>query len=374
LVVAVVVVAVAIGLVANARRPATIGRSGSTALASGQPVLPHDRVATYVIEYRLEERVSSAVRTSTETVSVRRPFDGRIDTRTGGKRIALDVWTLGRSSSRRSDADALVTEWPPQVAGADVRLEPALSDALRAGVLQRRERRRVAGRTCQVFRGGDRVIAATMVRPAPSTYVDTCVDADGLVLEELRVVDGKRDLRRVALRVRKDAALADAAFAVGPKTIDVPSGGGSTRPVDPASTPPGQFWQLDAPPAGFTPLGRYAIVPPQPENFTDATREGMRRAGVVDVYVRGIDVVFVERGGTLKGADPWTVDPANPTVDLGAVGPGEIVLTPRGVEVRALTGGGHYVRVFGTLPASDLAAIARQLHAVAGTALRYLDG
>jgi hypothetical protein len=61
-------------------------------------------------------------------------------------------------------------------------------------------------------------------------------------------------------------------------------------------------------------------------------------------------------------------------VDLGAVGPGEIVLTPRGVEVRALTGGGHYVRVFGTLPASDLAAIARQLHAVAGTALRYLDG
>ncbi|HZN14550.1 MAG TPA: hypothetical protein VFB78_09810 [Acidimicrobiales bacterium] len=375
--VAALILAVIVGMwvaaTINDRRPARIGRDGSTALSAGQPVGFGPPPPAYSIQYRLEERVSGAVRVSTERFVVRRPFDAVVAARRGQEPESLDRWILGRSAIQRPGSGALVSAQPPDAAAPDIRLDTAVADALRVHHLERRERREVAGRTCQVFRSRDSLIAASLYRATTKRYVDSCVDHDGLLLEELVVKSGTRDVRRVAVKVDTTGTPSDDTFAIGPPTLDVKSGGGSTRPVDPASVPPGQFWQLDQPPAGFTLVGRFAVVPPQPENFSDATREGFRRASVSDVFTRGVDIVVVDRGATLQGQPVWQVDRNNESVDLGAVGPGEIVLSGRQAEVRALIGGGRYVRVFGTIAAADLAAIARQLHLVPGGTLRYLD-
>lgn len=373
LVVVVAVIAVAAGYLANRETEPSIGRGGSDELAGGQPVVINRTPRSYMIAYTLEERLAESIRRSTETLAVRRPFDARVETRNDGRDVSTIVWTLGRNSSTQGDADPLVSDQPPDVAGADARLAPALDDALRDGRINRLERRRVAGRVCQVFRTKQRLVAARLEAPAEADYVDSCVDRDGLVLEEVQVREGERQLRRIARRVTLDPAFEDALFAVGKSTLDVTTGGGSTRPVDPSSTPPGQFWQLDQPPDGYTLLGRFSVVPPQPENFTDPLREAYRRAEVSDVFVRGVDLIVVSRGATLRGQNAFEPDPTNAPIDLGAVGSGEVVLTGQGNEVRALLSGGRYVRITGTVPVAQLAAIARQLHLVPGGELRFLD-
>lgn len=372
----IVVTLAALAVVANSRRAPRIGRRGSEELHVGQPVGVNPAPATYRVDYRVEARIGDSVRTSTEKVWVRGPFESRTETWNGAppgrSRVSTEVETRGRRSVARVNAETSTSEQPPAVAAPALRLDASLVPAMRAGLLQRRERRRVAGRVCQVYRSGSRFNGVSLRPPTNDAFVDNCVDRDGLLLEEVRTARGSNASRRVAVRVDVNPALTDALFAVGAPNLPVPNGGGSTRAVAPTSTPPGQFWQLDAL-AGFALAGRYGVVPPQPENFADPQREGFRQAGVSDVYVRGTDVVIVDQGATLHAQPPWTVDPANAPVDLGAVGRGEILFTARGGEVRALTGGGRYIRVFGTLPADDLAAIARQLHQVPGGTLQYLD-
>jgi hypothetical protein len=372
-----VALAVALGVLANTRRDPAIGRHGSTSLGRGQPVGMGDALAAYRIDYRVEEHLSGTVRVSTQKLWVRRPFESRLerwsDAPPGRRLQSTNIATLGRTLLGQADAAALISEQPPAVAPLDIRLAPSLRAALHDGDLQRNERRRVAGRVCQVYRSKSRLIGDTIAAPTTKSFVDTCIDRDGLVLEEVQFTAGRRQSRQLAVHVDTRPRLNDDLFAIAKATLDVMHGGGSTRPVDPASSPPGQFQQLDAPPAGFTLLGRFSVVPPQPENFSDPLREDFRRAGVSDVFVRGADVVIVERGGTLRNQAPWAVDAANATIDLGTLGKGEIVLGGRSAEVRVLTGGGHYVRVFGTLPPNDLAAIARQLHPVPGGQLKFLD-
>ncbi len=374
---AVVGIGLALGLTALSRRDAGIDRSGSITIGAGKPIVI-DRIPNgYRIEYRVEERVGDDIRLSTDRLSVRRPFDSRLETWTGAPPgralLSTEIATLGRTGNTRGDADEARSDQPPAVAAVDVRLDVSLESAVKDGFLRRRERREVIGRPCQVYRSGARLHAARLQQPTKDAYVDSCVDRNGLVLEEVRFADGSGRSRRVAVTVALEPDLADTLFHVGEANLTVPNGGGSTRRVVPTSTPPGEFWQLDAPPEGFALVGRYGVVPPQPENFTDPAREGFRQAGVSDVYTRGTDLIVIDQGGTLRAQPPWTVDPTNAAIDLGAIGAGEVVLTPRGAEVRALTGGGHYVRVFGTLAPDALAAIARQLHQVPGGQLDYLD-
>jgi hypothetical protein len=375
--VAVVTVSITAAIVTAARHTATIRRSGSEVIPAGPPVAVDITPTDYRIEYRVEERISGGVRVSTEKVSVRRPFESRLETWDGAPpgrtRVSTEIAALARSAAERAKAAALVMQQPPAIATADVRASASLPVALAKQLVQQREQRRVAGATCQVYRSAVRLTDEPFRPPTAAAYVDSCLDGHGLLVEEVRVASGKIDLHRVAVAVDVTPSLAAGTFAIGAPTVDVKNGGGSTRAVDPTTTPAGQFLQLDAPPAGFTLLGRYAVVPPQPENFSDPLREGMRRAAVIDAYVRGADAILIERGGTLRGQDPWTKDPSNPTIDAGSLGPAELLLSGRQVEVRVLTGGGHYLRIVGTLPPDDLAAIARQLHPVPGGTLKYLD-
>jgi hypothetical protein len=375
--VAVAAIAVGLGVLANAERRPTITRHGSAPLPTGQPVLIDATPAAYRIDYRVEERVSGGVRVSTQRVTVRRPFESRVETFDGPPpghgSAALDIVRLGRSTSGHPNAQPLVSDQPPALAAGDLRLDASLASAVHAGTAERRERRRVVARVCQVYRTMARLRTGAFARATRSQYVDSCVDREGLLLEEVQVVKGRRDMRAIAVRVDTTPRLSDATFATGAPTADVEHGGGATRRVDPVSSPPGPFWQLDTPPAGFGLVGRFVVVPPQPQNFSDPLRQGLQQAAVADVFVRGADAIIVERGGTLQGHDPWQSDPNNAAIDLGAVGRGEVLLTTRGAEVRALTGHGHYVRVLGSVPVDQLAAVARALHLVEGTQLKLLD-
>src|SRR5438105_2750792 len=75
--VAVIVIA-AVAAVANSRRAPHLGRSGSARLAAGQPVRPTAAPPAYRVDYKLQELIGDDVRTSTEKVWVRGPFESRL--------------------------------------------------------------------------------------------------------------------------------------------------------------------------------------------------------------------------------------------------------------------------------------------------------
>jgi hypothetical protein len=110
------------------------------------------------------------------------------------------------------------------------------------------------------------------------------------------------------------------------------------------------------------------VVPPT----VDASQPGHELeqvAAVTDVYVRDIDLIVVERGGTVGGTPALAPVPGASAVDAGALGRAELALGFVTNEVRVSQPGGHYVRVAGTVPPATLLAVARALHVVEGGTL-----
>jgi hypothetical protein len=309
--------------------------------------------------YRIVYRVTSGKDVSTRIVEARRPFDVRTEDHVGpppgGALRSLSVATFTRLLTRAGDADPVVMQISPAPAPGDPRPDAALQAAVDAKRLQVRGRRRVLGRACQVYRDGG--------------GVESCIDAAGLLLEE-------RSTGRVSVAVSVDVhpQLPDDRFAVDGKPLAIQQGGGSVRPVDPATLPSGSWWVLPEPPAGFTSRGRFAVVPPnQSEGFSDPTKRDSLIAGFADVYVRGADVLVVDQGSTLGGLAPFTPEDKTVPVDLGTPGQGEVVATLGTVQARIAVGGGHYLRLLGTLPPRQLEAVAARLVQQKGSAFRYLD-
>jgi hypothetical protein len=357
--------------------PEHIGRDGSTA-AAGPPVEITREPESYRVVYRLEERFGDDVTVSTDILSVRRPFESRLETRSGpppgDEQETLRLNAFARLQTGETGVEGGTFVVPPAVAADDVRFRAIVDDVLEAGV-ERRERREVLGRPCQVYRSLTGLLGR-MTAPAADDHVDSCVDESGLVLEHVEVFEGEIASRRIAVEIEEDAPLDDDLFATGEATIPVREGGGGVRRLVPGSRPPGTFWELPSPPAGFEAMGRYSVVPPQPENFGDPARIAFRRAGVADVWVHGPDVLVIDQGGTLQGAAPFEMAPDTPRIDVGALGEAEVVLTGTGAEVRVLLPGGRYVQAYGTLPVEDMVAELGRLVSVAvegeGT-LEFLD-
>jgi hypothetical protein len=351
------------------------GRDGSTEVPGGAPVEIVRTPVSFRVVYRLEEEGKKAVAYTTDRVSVRRPWESRLDTLAGkppgGKVLSFQAARFGKRVTGASGQDSSALDLPPSVPPSDVRLLPVLQAGLDGGELVRREVREVLGRRCQVYRSAQYLSAVVLKPPTDTEFADSCVDEAGIVLEEALVTQGDIVARRIAVEVEEDASLSDDLFPDLPSSVPPASGGGLVRKLKPGSSPPGDFFVLDAPPAGFELLGRYTVIPPQADNFSDPTREGARRAGTSDVWVRGVDVLIVDQGGTLRGDPPFTIDEENPKVDLGQFGQGERRLSAVTNEVRVILPSGRYVRVMGTLPPDDLAAVARSLHSVPGGTLEY---
>jgi hypothetical protein len=337
------------------------------------PPMPIVRTpTTWHIEYRLEEPGGNV---STDKVWVRRPFDSRLETWTGPPPGTAKVVEEIATFARRTNGE-LTLQLPPGLAAADARVDAVRAAAVKAGVLVPGATKTVVGRRCQVLRSRVLLTAAVLQRPTAKDYADSCVDEAGLVLEDVLVSGGKQLQRRIAVSVEEDRPVGDDLFPVKQQSLDVRSGGGSVRALADGSRAPGEFFELPSVPAGFVRMGRYSAVPPQPENFSaqDPLGEARRRASVVDVWTRGPDLLLVDQGATLGGAPAFAPDASAPQVDLGPVlGKGEVVLSAVNPGVRVALAGGRYVRVAGTLPTGDLAALARQLQKVEGTPLTFKD-
>lgn len=329
---------------------------------------------TWRITYRVTTGSGDGASTVTEVAEARRPFESRLETYAGddsaGDPRTVQVSSFGRTRLAGPGLEPSVVAAPIGVGLHDLRIDPLLPAATDAGLLERREHREVAGRICQVLRSDGPLRAGPLTPPAEGTYADSCVDADGLVLEQVVVVDGDRVLHQVATEVEVGVDLDDDRFRTGEITVPADQGGGSVLRIRPGSIPPGPFWVLDEAdvPAGFEPCGRFSVVPPQPHDLADPLRSSSLIASATDVWVDGPDLLIVDQGATLGGAPPFVAGGGEP-VDLGPLGEGEILLDAGGNEVRVLLGGGGYLSVQGTLPPADLAAVARSLRQVEGDEL-----
>lgn len=394
-------------------------RRGSKEVAAPAPFEISDEPDGYRIVYRVQE-IGLPVRS--EVVEVARPFDART---TGyseddgeGSPVSLQEATLGRIAvgfdvdhNHEDDEDQdqdhdhaddedddhshlneqetgrsraptpqqrTVLAVGPLVAGPDFRLAPVLDEALARDLIEPREQREVLGRRCQVYRFPSSISGGVLGSPSePGEYADACFDETGLLLEEWWVVDDDALRHRLALEVDEGAPAgltSDLAHLTSLATsIPVDQGGGSARRMAPDSAPPGPFFVPQQPPAGFEHIGRYSVVPPQAEAFTDPEQRDYIMTSTADVWRRGIDVLVLDQGGTLGGVKPFEPAEQGTPVDLGPFGRGEALIGLGGNEVRVVRDPGRFVRIYGTLPTSELAAFAATLVETAGNEIVLID-
>lgn len=360
------------------------GATGYFEPGRGRLGFADDEPAQYRIVYRLEQGGGGGegdVRVLTDVVDVKRPFESRLETRQGpppgGALLSVQVGRLGHIETRGRNRSTATFATFPGVAPSDVRVSDIAEDLVEQGLAERREQRTVAGRRCLVYRTSGPLSAKSLRRPSAQEYADNCLDQQGLVLEELYVVDGRPLSRRVATTVDTAPTFATGTFRTEAVTIPVDKGGGSVREVEPDSAPEGDdpFWQLAAPPAGFEQVGRYSVVPPQADNFSDPLRRKFIVATVSDVYVDGPKLIVVDQGSTLEGGEAFPPAPeGTPTLDAGQLGTAEVHLSGDGAELRVNLRQGAFVRVYGTVPVADLASVLRDLRPATGTGLVYRGG
>ena len=327
------------------------------------------------IVYRV---VASDGAVETDRFVVDFPFDSRLETARGappgGETVSVQIGTIDRLAIGGVDEPATVGR-TPGLAPSVIDVAPLLDYALSAGVLELGEQRMVADRRCQVLRSATTLAAAPLLPILDDEYAESCVDADGLLLEEALFIDGEEAFRRTAVEVELDPTVADDAFAVGDPTAPVDQGGGDTTPADPGSAPIGPFLELpaEAVPDGYRLLGRYSVIPPQPDRFSDPTMRDGIIAGVADVYVSADDVIVVYQGGTLGQIEAFPPVEGAEALDVDGLGAGSVVLDARGSEVRVPLDGGRFVHVLGPVDPDLLVEVAGSLVETEGSGLVLLE-
>ncbi len=318
--------------------------------------------ASYRLVYRVEAYDEGGGTTvSTEDISVRRPFDGRVVIREGeppGAAVRFEGRaTFGRYANIEAGASQ-VAGASPTVALGDIRLDASLVDLVADGTFLVRERRRALGRECQVYRTGAPLQSVRVTLPTESDYVDTCVDGTGLVLEEVTVKAGRAVQRLTATEVAGDVVFDPGTFAVEGTPVGLDQGGGSLTPIDTANAPAPAYWTLGAPPEGFEYRGRFELQTGGQAAAGSATAAPV--TSWLDVYVRGIDFVVVQQGPS--AAEPDSADATTARdVDLGPLGTGRLVLGAMGTTVVAHPAAEGFVQVTGTLRSTALQDITRAL-------------
>ncbi|HUP85468.1 MAG TPA: hypothetical protein VM143_07355 [Acidimicrobiales bacterium] len=364
------------------------GRPSPLSVRAGSKILPGrtglvritDEPASYRLVYRVETFNAGDRITTRDELEIRRPFDGRTTKRTGSQADSpvrsAQVARLGHLYVPPSSGSAAaLLETGPAQSPSDVRIAPVLEDLLAARRVEAREWRSVGGRPCQTLRFGGPVSSGTVapVLAPAREYADACVSETGLVLEEVWVVRGRVQRRRLAIDVVEGPALSDSDFAAGTGApLPVAKGGGSFRPVDPSTAYAAPFWVLEPGPLP-TYRGRWAVVDPAGGDPDSEETKERRRGYVVDVWQDGINTLTLEQGSTSGGVPPFDLGDG-PRVSVDGLGEGEVVLDLRGSEVRFVRDGGYFVRVRGTASRSRLEELVRQLRRTeGGSGIVYLD-
>jgi len=356
----------AVVLVRRYREP-SVSREGSTLVAGNTgPLAMKTPPLAYHIDYRVSDLAGPKRIVNTDRIWIRRPFESRVETFSGSspgaKALSVQVTQPGLMMFSPADASPTITGSPISLASADVRFDVILEQALATRGLQQRERRRVLGRLCQVYRSGS-VIGSGSLTPykrGANEYSDTCVDAEGLALEEIWVFNHKVLRRKVAVAVDTNSAFTDETFKIPSEiTIPVESGGGVTKLGDSSTNPPGATFTVEEPP-GFARMGRYTVIYPQAGGQSGLAGLAQRTISVVEVWRRGaIDFVAVEVGRPQEGMGTFSSGRIVKKADLGSVGKGQTAMDLRTSEVRVPLEGDRFLKVYGTLTPTELAAITR---------------
>lgn len=322
-----------------------------------------DPARSYRVVYLVEDFAAGGAAASTEILTVRRPFESRVEVRSGRppgtERLSLTIGGFAQQQ-RTSGAEASVLTVEPSPPPGDVRVDGLLDDAVARGLLVATdERRELEGRPCDVYRTAGR---------------ELCIDEGGIVLGDELVVDGEVRRRRTAISVAVNPArLADEDFAITGTPVPPADGGGAIREVTADSrTDEATVYEMEAGAEGFRHRGRYAITPAGSVGETGIVPTGVRAVGVIDVWTRGPDFVAVFNGGTDDQADPFADDPRARPVEF-ASRLGESVVSLAGAEVRADLGEGRFVRVYGTVAVDELVALARRLEPKTGGTITPVD-
>ena len=309
------------------------------------------------VAYHVTYSVTSGRLHSSENLSVHRPFESEQVLSTGSHIVSR----LGRQFIEAGGAPT-VFEVAPAAAQFDQRVD-AVAAAAPHGMLQVRGAKRVAGHSCRVVRTRNVLAADFDSTPTHNDHVDSCVSAAGVVLEQTTTRNGKVVSQKIARRVDFDVA---SSFSTRGTHVARAEGGGRIISVSDDSRPPGQdFWELTQVPAGFTHVGRFAVVAPSGPSDPVVTT-------IDDVYVHGADEFVVEQGGTVSGIA--MAAPKGERVSLGALGTGRLTVSPAASSVAALTKNkGGFVRVTGTLRPAQLVTIARGLRSGPGGTLTTIS-
>lgn len=150
-----------------------ISRHGSTE-ASGRAVALRSPPSSFTVTYRVEERSGDDVRTTTAVLLVDRPFGSRFTTLEGpppGSEVLTErVTTFGVFAQRSGTGAPFALTAAPALAAGDVRPDVLVPAPLAEEAAERRERREVIGRPCQVHRLG-RSITSGEVAPGVRAQV-----------------------------------------------------------------------------------------------------------------------------------------------------------------------------------------------------------
>ena len=343
-------------------------REGSTVVSRGGEPLEVTKIPTsYHAVFRHENRAGGKLIVTTERVWVRRPFQSRVETwrgtPPGGSRQTVRFSAFGILASTGSGGgEPLNITAPPGLSSGDLRFDAILDEAVRSRTILRRERREVFGRQCQVYRVGGPVLAGDVepYEPGGGDYADACVDRNGIVIEEYWVEDEKPLRRRVATELEIDPPLDRNLFE-----IDIPENPKIDRGAVGRVTedPPEGLWTFEDVPDGFERLGHYAVIRSSQTLPQTGGVPAAPPSSTTEVFVRGPDVLIVDQDPSLSVLANMENRPSR-KVDLGRLRDGKLIIDARMSEVQGGTGDGSLVRVFGTLPTSELVELAKSLRPV----------
>jgi hypothetical protein len=335
-----------------------LAREGSTVVEGAGPLRPADPLLAYRITYRVDNYAGGDHIVTTDELIVRRPFESRLRAKAGappgGAVQSTTTSNFGVLQSSSPNAVAFSTFVPPGVAGGDLRFDAALEALVQQGAFERRERRQVLGRDCQVYRTGEPVGTGRLVKPADREYADECIDATGLLLEEVWVLDGAPIRRKLAVAFDGRPRLDADAFAIEAAPLPLEQRGAAVIELTADSRPPATFWELGAAPTGFSHRGRYRVVSAMPGAAPGTA--ALATDSVVDVFVDGPALLLIE-----QGASPPTDDTQGRVVKVGELGQGRLTAGVLGSEIVARPDAARLVRIVGTLAPDELVRIAAAL-------------
>ncbi len=386
---------VAVALINNKHSATTVAPSSAlvaTPVEDASGTLPlTEAPAAYTITYELQssdsdnasgttvpEPEARTYTASTEGFRVQRPFRTHIDSRTGAPPGGSVQWTivsdLGLSSSDTTgDEKPSVDSITPSAGIGDWRLDAVLGDLVADNTFVPRERRTLLGRECQVYRTGAPLENYQITAPTDTTYADVCIDATGLVLEQVAINGGALLEHLTATEIDLAPSLTDQDFAITGSPASLADGGTSLSPIGSAPADD-SYWGFATAPAGYQLQGRYTLQ----QNATDHSAVSPTGTigdttsptdlgpttvvtSYVDVYTSAASLIVVLQG-------PTSVEPSddNPGSDATSDALGKVTVESKLTGTQIL---GHpaatpdwFVEVSGTMERSDLLAFTGLLH------------